>query len=113
MSARLLQLALPLVRVHGFTRKTLSLSVLSLPTPHREPLSDSAVSSLFGNDDDARRTLVNYWLNDARLLMRRESIQSTSINSVLKKRLERNEEVLEYLPEVITSIWKVSLHRLG
>lgn len=99
-SARLLQLAFPLVRTYGFTHKTLSLTVLSLPTPHTEPLSESAVSSLFGNGDDARRTLINYWMDDARLRMKVKDGGSRTMNEVLKKRLESNEEVLEYLPEV-------------
>jgi ubiquinone biosynthesis protein COQ9 len=80
----------------------LSLSVLSLPTPHAEPLSDSALSSLFGNGDDARRTLINYWLDDARIRMKSDAVtESPSMKNVLRKRLERNQEVLEYLPEVI------------
>ena len=55
----LLKLALPLVRTHGFTREALSRSVLALPKPHPEPLRDTAVSALFGEGDDARRTLIN------------------------------------------------------
>ena len=94
----LLQLSLPLIREHGFTQKTLSLSVLSLPT-HAEPLSDSAVSSLFGSGNDARRTLIKYWMEDAKSQMKRQSTQSPSMKHVLRKRLEWNEDVLQYLPE--------------
>jgi hypothetical protein len=97
-STRLLQFAVPLVKTHGFTRKTLSLSVLSLQTPHAEPLSDTAVSSLWGQGDDARRTLITAWQDDARQQMK--IIQSPTMRGVLRKRLELNEPVLSYLPEV-------------
>ncbi|KIM84809.1 hypothetical protein PILCRDRAFT_817609 [Piloderma croceum F 1598] len=96
-SSRLLQLAIPLVKTHGFTRKTLSLSALSLPTPHTEPLSDTAISSLWGQGDDARRTLITAWLDDARQQMK--NVQSPTIPEVLRARLECNEPVLSYLPE--------------
>ncbi|KAH7918829.1 hypothetical protein BV22DRAFT_1041484 [Leucogyrophana mollusca] len=97
--ARLLQLALPLVPSHGFTREALSLSVLSLPTPlaHSQPLPDAAVSSLFGQGDDARRTLVRAWLDDA--CMQMSSSQSPNIRQVLQTRLKANEHVLRHLPE--------------
>jgi hypothetical protein len=97
-SSRLLQLAIPLVKTHGFTRKTLSLSALSLPTPHTEPLSDTAISSLWGQGDDARRTLITAWLDDARQQMK--NVQSPTIREVLRARLQCNEPVLSYLPEV-------------
>lgn len=96
-STRLLQLAIPLVKTHGFTRKTLSLSVLSLPTPHAEPLSDAAISSLWGQGDDARRTLITAWQDDARQQM--NNLHSPTIRDVLRARLECNETVLLYLPE--------------
>jgi ubiquinone biosynthesis protein COQ9 len=66
----LLKYALPLVKVHGFTRETLARSVLHLPltetrtNTHVEPLSDTAVSALFGEGDEARRTLISAWLQD-------------------------------------------------
>lgn len=94
-SKRLLQLAVPLVKQHGFTREALSLSVLSLPTPHKEPLSDAAVSSLFGQGDDARRSLIVAWQDEARAQM-----QGATMREILKNRLESNEPVLSYLPEV-------------
>jgi len=97
-STRLLQLAIPLVKIHGFTREALSLSVLSLPTSHAEPLSDTAISSLWGQGDDARRTLIKAWQDDARQKMK--NIQSPTMRAVLRARLECNEPVLSYLPEV-------------
>ncbi|KAI0648971.1 hypothetical protein C8Q79DRAFT_484405 [Trametes meyenii] len=100
---QLLQLAVPLVRTHGFTREALARSVLSLPTPHEQPLSDAAVSSLFGQGDDARRTLIEGWLDEAREQMRTVSvpvIQGTvSVRDILEIRLKVNEPVLQYLPE--------------
>jgi len=119
-SARLLKLALPLVRTHGFTREALSRSVLSLPANevHTEPLSDTAVSALFGRGDDARRTLIEVWLGDglrhmgsipgverpATPLLASETPPTVTerkvrVRDVLRARLEYNEPALAYLPE--------------
>jgi ubiquinone biosynthesis protein COQ9 len=98
---RLLQLALPLVPKHGFTRQALALSVLSLARQHVEPLSETAVTALFGEGDDARRLLVQCWLNDARQKMKENADgKQAAMADVLKSRLKVNEEVLEHLPEV-------------
>ncbi|KAH9847490.1 hypothetical protein C2E23DRAFT_848095 [Lenzites betulinus] len=96
---QLLQLAIPLVRTHGFTREALARSVLSLPVPHEQPLSDPAVSSLFGNGDDARRTLISGWLDHAREQMKQSPASPASVRDVLANRLKENEPVLQYLPE--------------
>lgn len=94
---QILRHALPLIKSHGFTRQALASAVLSLPN-HSEPLSDTAVSSLFGSGDSARSTLISYWLEEARNDM---SIKKgASIGAILKHRLQRNEPVLSYLPEV-------------
>lgn len=97
LRSQLLKLSLPLVQTHGFTRQTLSLSVLSLPTPHDQPLSDTAVSSLFGTGDAARATLINAWLDDARQQMK--VAPSKDLKDVLGRRLRYNEPVLDRLPE--------------
>jgi len=96
-SIRLLQLAIPLVRTHGFTRDTLSRSVLFLDTPHAEPLSETAVSALFGPGNEARRTLINAWLDDA--IVQMKAVSSPTVKEVLRLRLKHNEPVLQYLPE--------------
>ncbi|EGN98848.1 hypothetical protein SERLA73DRAFT_181535 [Serpula lacrymans var. lacrymans S7.3] len=96
-SARLLQLAIPLVKTHGFTREALSRSVLSLPTPHAQPLPDAAITSLFGQGDNARKSLIDTWLEDAREQMK--ATQSTVVKDVLWARLQHNEPVLNYLPD--------------
>ncbi|KAH7913517.1 hypothetical protein BJ138DRAFT_613825 [Hygrophoropsis aurantiaca] len=96
-SSRLLQLALPLVKTHGFTREALSFSVLSLPTPHTQPLPDAAVTSLFGQGDDASRTLIHAWLDDARVQM--SSSHSSNMREILKARLKANQPVLPHLPQ--------------
>jgi ubiquinone biosynthesis protein COQ9 len=119
-SSRLLKLALPLVKTHGFTRETLSRSVLSLPANevHTEPLSDTAVSALFGHGDDARRTLIKAWLGDGLRHMgsipgversatpllalepsRTGTGKKASVRDVLRARLEYNEPALPYLSE--------------
>lgn len=96
----LLKLALPLVQSHGFTRQALSLSVLSLPSgSHQAPLNDTAVSDLFGDGDDARRTLITAWLDEARTTMATATTAKT-IGGILDARLKANEPVLQYLPEV-------------
>jgi ubiquinone biosynthesis protein COQ9 len=77
------------------------LSVLSLPTPLAHPLPDASVTALFGPGDDARRTLVHAWLDDARRRMKEEAAENMGIGDVLKARLRSNEPVLEHLPEVI------------
>ncbi len=97
---QLLQLATGLVKTHGFTRAALAESVLLLPLgqAHPEPLSDTAVSSLFGNGDDARRTLIHAWLDQG--IRHMGTVPSPTLKSVLHARLQYNEPVLQHLPEV-------------
>jgi ubiquinone biosynthesis protein COQ9 len=95
---QLLKLATPLVQHHGFTRTALARSVLALPEPHAEPLSDSAVTALFGQGDAARRTLINAWLDEGRAHMR--AVPADGVKRALLARLEYNVPVLSYLPEV-------------
>ena len=95
---QLLKLAIPLVQHHGFTRTALARSVLDLPEPHAEPLSDSAVTTLFGEGDTARRTLIGAWLDEGRAHMR--SVPVDGIKGALLARLEYNMPVLGHLPEV-------------
>ncbi|KAJ3557948.1 hypothetical protein NM688_g1198 [Phlebia brevispora] len=97
LRTQLLQLSLPLIKSHGFTREALSRSVLYLPQAHPEPLRESAVSALFGEGDDARRTLINAWLAEGRVQMR--TSPSPSMKDVLCTRLRYNEPFLNLLPE--------------
>ncbi|KAG5636403.1 hypothetical protein H0H81_008177 [Sphagnurus paluster] len=99
-SARLLQLAIPLVKTNGFTREALARSVLTLPETeaHSQPLSDTAVSALFGKGDLARANLIRAWLNDGIKHMR-TAPENSNLQQVLRTRLEFNEPVLAYLPE--------------
>ena len=94
----LLKLATPLVQHYGFTRTALAHSVLALPEPHAEPLSDSAVTALFGHGDAARRTLINAWLDEGRAHMR--AVPVDGVKRALLARLEFNVPVLSHLPEV-------------
>lgn len=94
---QLLKLATPLVQRYGFTRTALAHSVLALPEPHAEPLSDSAVTALFGQGDAARRTLINAWLDEGRAHMRTAPIGG--VKHALLARLEYNVPVLSHLPE--------------
>ncbi|EPQ52595.1 hypothetical protein GLOTRDRAFT_117400 [Gloeophyllum trabeum ATCC 11539] len=101
-SPPLLRAACALVPTHGFTRRALALSALSLPQPHEQPLSDTAINALFGEGDDARRTLADAWLENAREEVRgrfQGRAQVPRVNEVLEARLEANEPVLRHLPE--------------
>lgn len=93
-----MKLAIPLVQSHGFTRTTLARSVLALPKPHAEPLSDSAVTTLFGEGDTARRTLINVWFDEGRTHMGSSPVDG--VKGALHARLEYNVPVLGHLPEV-------------
>lgn len=109
MRNALLKHAIPLVRKHGFTRQTLSLAALSLPTPHAEPLPETAVSALFGPGDEARETLIQAWLEEgihqmgkrARVDAEEKVKGGVSVRDALRERLAWNEPVLAHLPEVL------------
>ena len=98
MQSQLLKAAFPLVRTHGFTRQALSDAALHIPKPHSEPLSETAVTALFGSGENARRTLLSAWLEEGRNDM--EKCDNKDMSSILKHRLRWNEPVLHYLPEV-------------
>lgn len=104
-SPRLLQIAIPLVKTHGFTREALARSVFALPASeaHPEPLSQTAVDTLFGNGDLARRNLIRAWLDDG-IRDIRATPKGSTLKQVLRARLERNEPVLQFLPEVGPSL---------
>ncbi|KIK55076.1 hypothetical protein GYMLUDRAFT_76644 [Collybiopsis luxurians FD-317 M1] len=88
-----------LVKTHGFTREALARSVLDLPPEkaHSEPLSDTAVSSLFGHGDAARKTLIQAWLDEG--LSQMGSARTAGLTGVLHARLDYNKPVLQLLPE--------------
>ena len=98
------------METYGFSREALARSVLCLGTnadkspterTHAEPLNDTAVSALFGIGDEARRTLVEGWLEEGlRSMVNRRSAESVSVRDALRARLEYNEPVLGHLPEV-------------
>ncbi|KAJ6520928.1 hypothetical protein DFH09DRAFT_1193653 [Mycena vulgaris] len=98
-STHLLKLSLPLISEHGFTRVALARSVLHLPAPHAhpEPLSDRAVSAIFGRGDAARRTLVHAWLDGGVECMK--DAPSASVGAALHARLAYNASVLPHLSE--------------
>lgn len=100
--SRLLQLAVPLVKNYGFTREALARSVLDLPPSeaHPQPLSETAVSALFGSGDIARTTLINAWLDDGICQMKAAS--GLPMKNILSSRLKLNEPVLQHLPEAFS-----------
>ncbi|PFH47849.1 hypothetical protein AMATHDRAFT_66633 [Amanita thiersii Skay4041] len=92
LRTQLLRLALPLVRTHGFTREALSQAAVGLPN-HVQPLPDSAVSSLFGDGDEARRTLIRAWLDEGvegikELRRRREVLERMELDMRLQQQQE-------------------------
>lgn len=99
----LLKHAIPLIRTHGFTRTTLSLAGNAA-----SPLSDTAVTALFGRGDEARKTLVRAWLKEGLEQMGNvEQNGKMTIQAALKQRLKWNDDVLGFLPEANMS----TLHR--
>lgn len=111
---QLLRIATGLVPTHGFTRQALAQSVLALPedTAHAEPLSDLATTALFGSGDDARRTLINAWLQNGLTDMGTVDSAKPTVKDVLHARLRYNEPVLPHLPEVRFSIHCYACHLL-
>ncbi|KAF8170404.1 hypothetical protein BJ912DRAFT_1083821 [Pholiota molesta] len=125
-SSHLLKLALPLIKTHGFTREALARSVVSLPStsnaqPHSEPLSDSAITALFGKGDAARRTLIDAWLNDGLRHMASASAKhrkggeggstpARTIRDVLRARLKYNEPVLPHIPDAFALMASSGFH---
>ena len=103
LRSQLLRSAVPLVKDYGFTREALARSVLTNHQPsfkaHDEPLSDEAVSALFGQGDDARRTLIRAWLDEGLNFMRVQTEKPT-LRQVLHARLAYNEPALGHIPEV-------------
>jgi len=112
-SLRLLRIALGLVETHGFTRDALAHSVLRLPHPetHSVPLSDAAISSLFGQGETPEHTLINLFFDDGLEQMKhRAQVLSESeqrvptIKELLEERLKFNEPVLDHLPDAFASL---------
>lgn len=133
---QLLNRCLPLIPQHGFTRKTIALASAScVLDAHADPdlnvaedargkeqssrrsngaapLSETAISALFGAGDEACRTLIKAWLSEGVNEMRypwKTSLGDTSnapptIADVLQKRLEWNRPVLNHLPEVCLTL---------
>ncbi|KAF9533882.1 hypothetical protein CPB83DRAFT_866768 [Crepidotus variabilis] len=114
-STRLLKYAVPLVSTLGFTREALARSVLSLPSSetakgHSEPLSDSAVTALFGPEDEARRLLVNAWLQEGLEHMRRTARITSTSRDLLVARLQYNEPILSQLPQAFALLGAHGMH---
>lgn len=84
------------------------MAVLHLPRPHAEPLSEGAITALFGAGDEARKNLAWAWLEEGRRRMKGQEDASENntqrmgipVEVSLRRRLEWNEPVLGKLPEV-------------
>lgn len=96
------------IPTHGFTRRAIALSVPASGTP----LSETAISALFGAGDNADRSLIRAWLEEGRAQMNpisssngecsnpAGSTTSTTMEEVLLRRLKWNEAVLHHLKDV-------------
>ncbi|KIY43897.1 hypothetical protein FISHEDRAFT_62123 [Fistulina hepatica ATCC 64428] len=91
---QLLKRAFTLVETHGFTREALAQA--SVTTTHSAPLSQSAVSALFGDGVRAEETLFRAWLREQIGLMSRAP--QHDVRGALHHRLTLNEPVLPHLP---------------
>lgn len=94
------------ISTYGFTRRAIAHSIPNSATP----LSETAISALFGPGDAAQRTLIRAWLNEGRMHMSTATPSASSksdaisMEDALLKRLEWNEPVLPHLKDVrITS----------
>ncbi len=83
------------------------MAALHLPRPHTEPLSESAITALFGAGVKARKNLAWAWLEEGRRRMKglddaTENTQRMAIpvEVSLRRRLQWNEPVIDKLPEV-------------
>jgi ubiquinone biosynthesis protein COQ9 len=98
----ILRRALAQIPTHGFTRRAIAHSI----PDNGPPLSETAISALFGPGDAAQRTLIRAWLDGGRMHMgaatpsASSNSDTPSMGDVLLKRLEWNEPVLPYLKDV-------------
>ena len=83
------------------------MAALHLPRPHTEPLSEGAITALFGAGDKARKDLAWAWFEEGRRCMKglEDATENTQrlaipIEVSLRRRLQWNEPVLDKLPEV-------------
>jgi ubiquinone biosynthesis protein COQ9 len=118
----LLRAALDVVGTHGFTRTALALSVTQLPPPHTHaaPLSDAAVSALFGPGSKAEHSLINFFFDEGIRHMRtRAQALATSqdrpptAKEILVERLKFNEPVLPHLSSAFASLASGHAPKLG
>jgi ubiquinone biosynthesis protein COQ9 len=96
-----------LIPTYGFSRQTLAVAALHLPRPHSEPLSDGAITALFGAGNEARKNLAWAWLEEGRRRMKgpEDATENTQrmaipIEVSLRRRLQWNVPLLDKLPEV-------------
>ncbi|KAG8954384.1 hypothetical protein FRC04_011710 [Tulasnella sp. 424] len=97
-ASAILKRAFPLIPTHGFTRTCIA---------EASALSDTAITALFGKDDEAERVLVDAWLTEGVKSMPVAPASSTGqpqpfhtqLKTSLGWRLRYNEPVLKHLPE--------------
>ncbi|CDZ97671.1 60s ribosomal protein l17 l23 [Phaffia rhodozyma] len=104
----LLSYALPHIPSHGFSSHALSLASLSLPAPYHysAPLPAAGIVALFGKGREPERALVREWLAERRRKLEvemkdvgKEKEGRPSLEQVLERRLEMNEDVRPWLAD--------------
>lgn len=103
----ILRRAFTKIPIHGFTRNAIALASTSEKSVM--PLSETAISALFGAGNEANRTLIRAWMKEGRVHMNTPSVSTPNLASsargstmeqVLLRRLQWNEPVLEHLKDV-------------
>ncbi|KAG8934760.1 hypothetical protein FRC01_000441 [Tulasnella sp. 417] len=99
-ASAILKKAFPLIPTHGFTRTCIA---------EASALSDTAITALFGRDEEAERVLVSAWLKEGVESIGGGAEPPTSppppaafhaqLKGSLGRRLKYNEPVLKHLPE--------------
>lgn len=99
-ASAILKRAFPLIPTHGFTRTCIA---------EASALSDTAITALFGRDEEAERVLVDAWLKEGVQSIGSGGEPPTStpppaalhaeLKDSLGRRLKYNEPVLKHLPD--------------
>ncbi|KAG8906333.1 hypothetical protein FRB99_007113 [Tulasnella sp. 403] len=116
MAARtlILKAALPFVPSYGFTRRCLTDAAESLPT--QISLSETAFAALFGQGEEAKRTLIQAWLDEGIERLKFSASQTdemappsgavvhAELKTLLTARLRYNEPVLQHLADAFATL---------
>ncbi|PVF95933.1 hypothetical protein CPB86DRAFT_763068 [Serendipita vermifera] len=97
LRSAILKNAVTLVPTLGFTRTALVQAASNVSTI--DTLPERTLDNLFGRGDQARKTLVQAWLEQGRKAMGEPGEHPVPLETSLRARLEWNVPVLDKLPE--------------